>query len=407
MNQGFRVPSLLSGILLLTLVLGWLVLGWSNRSTLIPLFFLGSQTLTYPIVLWLLGAFLLGNGISFALLSLLQFIASESFSPGRSSSQRSFFSPGANRSFPEEEWDEEEADRPASKPFSSGRSTSNPTVNPAINPTVKPNSNPFQNDRVPSWDDEDDEDEDDWLDDPSEDVVPVAPQTSTQSASQPRSADSPQGKVNPSVNPNDRASTVLPREDVPRQDLPREPVHQAPVQGGEGLDEDESDAWDDPQWTGEDSSPGDPNLSPDLSSDLSSDLSPDSTSDPSPETIASDLSSEVGKVYETEPAPRQGSQSGSTYSYRYRPSRRTAQPPSEPSPPRPASDNRRRAGQPQSVVDVNYRVIKPGKKADGTDETRETRSPVTPPPRNDRGRSRNVANPPDGGWDQDLDEDWD
>ena len=405
MNQGFRVPSLFSGILLLTLVLGWLVFGWSNRSTLIPLFFLGSQTLTYPIVLWLLGAFLLGNGISFALLSLLQFIASESFSPGRSSSQRSFFSPGNNRSFPEEEWDEEEEDRPASKPFSPGRSTSNPT----INPTVKPNSNPLQNDRLPSWDDEDE----DWLDDPSDEGVPVAPQASNQGASQARSADSPQGKVSQNVNQHDRASTVLPREDVPRKDLPREPIDQAPVQGGadEDEDEDEADAWDDPQWTGEDSSPGDPNLSPDLSSDLSSDPSPDLTPDqspnPSPETIASDLSSEVGKVYETEPAPRQGSQSGSTYSYRYRPSRRTAQPPSEPSPPRPASDNRRRAGQPQSVVDVNYRVIKPGKNADGTDETRETRSPVTPPPRNDRGRSRNVANPPDGGWDQGLDEDWD
>jgi len=376
MNQGFRVPSLLSGILLLTVVLGWLVLGWSNRSALIPLFFLGGQTLTYPIVLWLLGAFLLGNGISFALLSLFQLIAG--VSPGRSSSQRSFFTPRDNRSFPEEEWDEPEEERPASRPIGRPFSPSSPTVNA----TIKPNANPLQNDRLPSWDDEDE----DWFDESPSDAVapqassPAANQTVNQTANQPIPPDSSQAKVNP----NDRPSTVLPREDFPREDLPREQELRKERTRTEVPDEDETDAWDDPQWTGEESSP-----------------------DPSPETIAPDLSPDAGKVYETEPAPRQGNQSGSTYSYRYRPSRRTTQPPSEPSQPRPASDSRRRAGQPPSVVDVNYRVINPKEKADGTDERRSPPPPKTPP-KNDRGSSRNVANPPDGGWDQGRDDDdWD
>ncbi|MFZ9739785.1 MAG: hypothetical protein ACO3EZ_17455 [Prochlorotrichaceae cyanobacterium] len=72
MDRNSRGMSLFGGVVLAICGL-WLGLMLSNRDVVLPFFFLGRQTIALPIVFWLFGAFVLGNAVSLALLSFLQF----------------------------------------------------------------------------------------------------------------------------------------------------------------------------------------------------------------------------------------------------------------------------------------------------------------------------------------------
>jgi hypothetical protein len=110
MARNSRGTPLSWGIVFLAICGIWLVLMLSNRRMALPLFFLGGQTLTLPVGLWLFGAFVLGNGVSFGILSFLQWtIASLAQDSGRSD-QRFAGVPRTGRAAPEMEWEGETED---------------------------------------------------------------------------------------------------------------------------------------------------------------------------------------------------------------------------------------------------------------------------------------------------------
>lgn len=118
MARSDRGIPLYWGIVFLSICSLWLILMLSNRSVVLPLFFLGSQPLTLPVSFWLFGAFVLGNGVSLGILGFLQFtIVRLAQDQGRSGFRVEGIPPrdGLPRTAPtnpsvESEWEEDEFD---------------------------------------------------------------------------------------------------------------------------------------------------------------------------------------------------------------------------------------------------------------------------------------------------------
>ena len=386
-----------SGVLGLGLLLILIMLVASNWSTPIVLFGLGARTRVLPLGLVLGIAFILGNAISLGILALLDWAIEPWNNPDDQPDRNSPFTGNrlwekARRNL-EEPWDDE--DEAMETPTPAGF---NPNRGDRQSAKNRPNqSSPGFQTKDLDWDDP----ALDWQGEPLPDPKPPATPSPP-----PNPTPSPQvSDVGPDPNP---IAPPNPQNNAPHR-------ADAPLPAWAEDDEDEDDAWDDPDWHDHDQPE---NLGEETAKVPSEDPGSRQGSTPenpppnaAPAPPQSDPQSEqrptppnpepprpLGRSYEADSPPPQGSRSGSSYSYRYRAATKRSSQPQDPSPTPPPGTvppRRRRPpgrpAQPGSVLDANYRVLNP---------------PPNPPKRSSSGPNKPPSSPPPRDWDLDNGDEW-